>query len=167
MVQIKGLARKPGPIQAPTPSPPPLVSRRQPKQEKRDTSPIPQSVVSRAQAKPQLRSSPQYRPISFPGKNAPVTRSQLQKPSPATIEPVDPLRLLRTKMVHDNSPPPRPRDKVVLRKLPLKKVKRRKSPERDSVCIVIFCNYLECTTNFFYSPNQWSSIAKEPVRDRK
>lgn len=138
------MARKPGPATPPQqqqqqqqppppPSPPPLIPRLRPKQEKRDASPIP--VPSRSQIKQQFKSSPQQRSNILATKNVPLTRSQLHKSSPATIEPVDPLRLLRTKMVHENLASSRARDKMVLRKLPLKKIKKRKSPERDSVCI--------------------------------
>lgn len=113
------MARKPGPVQQPsnTPSPPP--PKLKPKQEKYD--PI-----------------PQQKPL-FSSKNAPVTRSQLHKPSTmaataaaATIEPVDPLKLLKPKMM-SSSTPAKSKDRLVLKKLSTKKVKRKRSPERDSV----------------------------------
>lgn len=158
-IQIKGLARKPGPVQQPTPSPtppPPQPSstRLKPKQEKRDSvSPIPQQqTVTKAQ---QFKQNNQRQNVVMPMKNSPVTRSQLQRPSTAagaassTAMPiietiVDPLKLLRPKLVYERRGAlPKPRERMILKKMPMKKMKRRRSPERDSVSklgIFIVCD---------------------------
>lgn len=63
------------------------------------------------------------------------------KASPATIEPVDPLRLLRplrpkTAAAKTTPSPLKAKEKLVVRKVQVKKVKKRKSsPERDSVSV--------------------------------
>lgn len=107
--------------------------------ERRDSSPTPPPVNS--SNRPQLR---QHKPSILPQKNVPLTRSQLHRSSlssspstAATIEPVDPLKLLRPKTVYERTPPPKPREKMILKKLPMKKMKRRRSPERDSVSVFV------------------------------